>query len=110
MKERKLREIQFYIVSLLNSMTFQGFAEYCLEIKDISGLFRISFFFKVIPGIPGAVQTLLQGREKSTSAIGLLGLDTRAVLYTTMHPKISTFNNHFKGHCDSRYLCMLFDC
>jgi hypothetical protein len=27
-----------------------------------------------------------------------------------MHPKISTFNNHFKGHCDSRYLCMLFDC
>jgi hypothetical protein len=29
-----------------------------LKIKDISGLFRINFFFKDIPGIPGAVRTL----------------------------------------------------
>jgi hypothetical protein len=61
-KERKkTREIRFYILPL-NSRTFQGFAEYCLEIKDISGLFRISFFFKDIPGIPGAVRTLSKPR------------------------------------------------
>jgi hypothetical protein len=47
--------IQFHILPL-NSRTFQGFAEYCLEIKDISGS---AFSLKDIQGIPGAVRTLI---------------------------------------------------
>jgi hypothetical protein len=71
-KERKkTREIQFYILPLLNSRTFQGFAEYCLQIKDISGLFRISFFFKDIPGIPGAVRTLIKSHISRLEISGI---------------------------------------
>jgi hypothetical protein len=49
---------------LLNSRTSQRLAEYCLEIKDISGLFRISFFSTIFQEFQGPYEPCTNSFQK----------------------------------------------